>query len=120
MTKSAWKRKIKDATEAAGTYRPFFDATIDVLADIMEKRDQAQQKYVESGEQPTIEYQNAGGAVNTVKNPALVVIMDLNTQGLAYWRDLGLTPAGLKKINEKALTEKKQSGFADLLKNIGA
>lgn len=120
MSKSSWKRKIKDATEAAGTYRSYFDSIIDILADIMDKRDQAQQKYVESGENPTITYENAGGAVNTVKNPALVLIMDLNTQALAYWRDLGLTPSGLKKINAEQLENKPKSGFVELLGKFSA
>ena len=53
-----------------------------------------------------------------IKNPALVLWDDLNKSALAYWRDLGLTPAGLKKLNDDALKE-KQAGFSDLLKDIG-
>ena len=41
--------------------------------------------------------------------------MDLDTQALAYWRDLGLTPAGLKKINEAAMKEKKRSALVEAL-----
>jgi hypothetical protein len=26
--------------------------------------------------------------------------MDLNAQALAYWRDLGLTPAGFKRLSD--------------------
>ena len=45
----------------------------------------------------------------------------MNRDALAYWRDLGLTPAGLKKINEEAMAadKKVQETFADVLKNIG-
>jgi hypothetical protein len=32
--------------------------------------------------------------------------MELNAQALAYWRDLGLTPAGLRKLNADAVKEK--------------
>ena len=41
-------------------------------------------------------------ATNTVKNPKLVIWMDLNTQALAYWKELGLTPSGLKRLKEAA------------------
>ena len=118
MSKATWLRKIKDATEAAGTYRPYFDATISVLADIMDKRDDALKQYDNNGGLPTIERYDSNQNLKVVRNPALTVIMDLNNQALAYWRDLGLTPAGLRKIDEKLMAEKKPSGFADLLAGL--
>ena len=39
MKKTAWKKRIKEACIKAGTYREFFDYTIETLADILEKRD---------------------------------------------------------------------------------
>lgn len=119
MSKQTWLRKIKDATEAAGTYRPYFNATIAVLADIMDKRDDALRQYEENGGTACVERYDSNQNLKVVRNPALMVVMDLNNQALAYWRDLGLTPAGLKKIDEKLMTEKKQSGFADLLAGLG-
>lgn len=115
MKKAGWKKKIKEATEAAGTYQPFFDGVIDTLADILSKRDDAQALYEASGNQAVVKHTNKGGATNIAKNPALVVISELNTQALAYWRDLGLTPAGLKKINEAAMKEKKRSALVEAL-----
>ena len=59
------------------------------------------------------------GEPKRAKNPALTLYMDLNTQALSYWRDLGLTPAGLKKINADALNAKATSdGFEALLARI--
>ena len=46
---------------------------------------------------------NKSGAANLEQNPALRAINDMNRDALAYWRDLGLTPAGLKRINEDNL-----------------
>ena len=56
-----------------------------------------------------------------MKHPAIVIVNDLNRDALAYWRDLGLTPAGLKRINEEALGEGKKDSpsFAEVLKDIG-
>lgn len=102
----------------AGTYKPCFDSVIDTLASIMEQRDKAQLLFEESGGETIVEFTNKGGSTNLVKNPALVIVMDLNAQALSYWRDLGLTPAGLKKINEAAMKGKKRSALADALKEL--
>ncbi len=118
MEQKKWKNKIKKACRNAGTYQPYFDHVIDSLASILEKRDEAEAQYIESGSLPVVEYTNKGGATNMSKNPALVLWDELNKSALGYWRDLGLTPAGLKKLNEDALKE-KQAGFSDLLKDIG-
>lgn len=115
MKKRAWKAKIKNASKTAGTYQPFFDSVIDTLAGIMEMRDNALEKFEAEGGNTIVTHTNKGGSTNIVKNPALVVIMDCNTQALAYWRDLGLTPAGLKRINEAAMKEKKVSALAEAL-----
>jgi hypothetical protein len=48
------------------------------------------------------------------------VWQDLNTQALAYWRDLGLTPAGLKKLNEAALKPAvKKTALEEALGSFG-
>lgn len=119
MKKSSWVKKIKKACEEAGTYRPYFNYTIQTLAEILEKRDDAAQAYKDYGSIPLIEYTNKGGATNLVKNPAIILWDDLNKSALAYWRDLGLTPAGLKKIDEKAMKPAKKSGLAEALAALG-
>ena len=119
MKKQAWKKKIKDATEQAGTYRPFFDPVIDTLADILARRDEAQDLFKKSGSNILVKHTNKSGATNIEQNPALRLINDLNRDALAYWRELGLTPAGLKKLNESALKVETKSSFAEVLANMG-
>ena len=116
MKKATWKRRIKQACEEAGTYRPFFELTIASLAEILEIRDRAMEQYQASGSNPVITHTNKAKEKNIVKNPALAMYNDLNYTALAYWRDLGLTPAGLKRISEDAMKIKKKSALADLLK----
>lgn len=118
MEKQRWIADIRDASRAAGTYKPFFEPVIDTLAGILEKRDETERLYWESGGQPVISHVNQAKAANPVKNPYLVLLGELNTQALAYWRDLGLTPAGLKKIDEAALKEKKKSALAAALADL--
>ena len=118
MEQKKWKTRIKKACREAGTYQPYFDNAIDTLAAILEKRDQVEDQYIISGSEPVIYHTNQGGNENLVKNPCLVLWDELNKSALAYWRDLGLTPAGLKRLKEDALKE-KQAGFGELLKDIG-
>ena len=115
MKKAWWKRKIRNACEEAGTYRPFFDLVIMNLAEILEIRDRAMEQYQASGANPVISHTNKAKEKNIVKNPALQMYNDLNTTALAYWRDLGLTPAGLKRISDEALKPRQRSSLADLL-----
>lgn len=105
MTCDEWRDRIKEACIKAGTYKGYFDSVIETLAEILEARDDARQKFIESGGDSVVTYTNQRGQTNVVKNPALVVVDDMNKTALAYWRDLGLTPAGLKRINEGALKE---------------
>lgn len=119
MTQRQWKKKIKEACTAAGTYRPFFNAVIDTLAGILERRDLAEKSFEEMGGEMIVEHTNKSGSTNLEQNPALRLINDLNRDALAYWRDLGLTPSGLKKINEKSLIVKEKKGLADVLGDLG-
>lgn len=120
MTKKKWAERIRSACEEAGTYKPFFETTIETLAGIMELRDRAQVNFKKGGSLITVEHTNKGGNTNIVKNPALMIIDDLNRTALAYWRDLGLTPAGLKRLNNEALQGSgKGPSLGDVLQNIG-
>lgn len=115
MTKKQWKTKIKKSCTEAGVYQPIFDHVIDTLADILEKRDKANEQFENSGANAVISHVNKAGAKNLIKNPLLVAVNDLNSTALAYWRELGLTPAGLKKIDDSALKVKKKDAFSETL-----
>jgi hypothetical protein len=119
LKKESWKRKIIDSCRQAGTYQPCFDTVIDTLALILERRDDANEQFVKSGGKPVIAYTNKGGATNPAKHPALIVWDDLNKTALQYWRDLGLTPSGLKRINEQAMAPRKRSALAEALRDLG-
>lgn len=118
MTKEEWKKKIIAECEEAGTYKTFFNSVIETLAGILETRDKAQQQFIDSGGEATREHTNRGGSTNVVKNPALVIVMESNSQALQYWRELGLTPSSLRKMNDEALKEKKKSTLEEVLKEL--
>lgn len=105
MKKRTWKTKLKKACKEAGTYKPYFDHVIDTLAEILEKRDEAMEAYnMDDDEKIVTEVTQKNGTVK-VKNPLVAIWEDLNKLALNYWRDLGLTPAGLKKLNEEAFLQ---------------
>jgi N-acyl-D-aspartate/D-glutamate deacylase len=112
----SWKKKIINAMEDVGTYKPSFDAVVDILADILERRD----VLIESmkGEEMTIEYTNKGGATNLVTHPAVKILLELNKEALAYWRDLGLTPKGLKAISDESLSGQQIDSFEAFIAKV--
>lgn len=104
--------------QEVGTYHESFISVIETLAAVMEQRDRAVEQYELLGGETTVSHVNKFGAVNVTKNPALVIVDDLNKTALAYWRDLGLTPAGLKRINDQAMKGGAVSGFAEIVGKI--
>ena len=117
--KRTWKKRIKEACIEAQTYRPYFDQTIDTVAEILAMRDDARDRFKDMGGQTVVVHTNKNGEKNPVKNPALVIINDMNQTALSYFRDLGLTPAGLRKIDQSLMKGAQRSGFAEILESIG-
>lgn len=118
MKKRTWSKRIKECCIEAGTYEPYFDNVIESLAEILEKRDEAEETYIKSGGKAIIKYTNKGGATNAVVNPALSLWDNLNKTALTYWRELGLTPSGYKKIKGDKPREEEVSGLAAALASI--
>ena len=98
MTVRGWKAKIRRACREAGTYQPYFEAVIASLAETLAQLDEVRAQYEEEGSEPVVEQTNRAGHTSTVKNPLLVLIMDLRSAALGYYKELGLTPGGRTKL----------------------
>ena len=120
MTAKQWKNKIAASLKQIKVDPKQYQAVIETLANILEQRDACLARYVDEGAEPIIEYTNKGGATNTVKNPLLILWTDLNTQALAYWRELGLTPSAYKKMTGGTKAEEKGSALVEALKALEA
>lgn len=118
MTKNKWISLIKEQLSALGTQDPAYNSVIDTLAGILEQRDKTFKEFKNSGGKSVIEYTNKGGSTNMTKNPLLVLWDDLNKSALAYWRELGLTPSGYKKITGDVPKKEKSGGLIAALKAI--
>lgn len=118
MDKQGWKKKIIKTAKDAGTYQKYFEPVIDTLADILSKRDAAQELFERSGSSILINHTNKLGARNLEQNPLLRAINDLNRDALTYWKEMGLTAASLRRINEQAMEKKKESALITALKEF--
>ena len=120
MKKAHWQKRIVKACKAAGTYKPFFDSAIDTLSGLMEARDEAEAQYKLLGSKPVITHTNKNHEDNIVKNPAIVVIMDLNAQALNYWRELGLTSKSWQAMMKEEISSGgKNDSLSEALSKIG-
>lgn len=118
MESTKWKDQIRAAAVQAGTYQPCFDDLIATLADVLQERDGVYKQFVDEGSSYLVYHTNNNGSENAAKNPLVILWNDLNTTALSMWRDLGLTPAGLRKINDQALKPKKRSALAEALMDL--
>lgn len=118
MDKSMWASRIKDQCMDADTYETRLDDVIDTLAQILADRDATREQYERDGGQPTLIHVNRAGEANVAKNPALMLIMDLNTQALAYWRELGLTVKAYKQLGKAETQQKAVLGLESLLAGL--
>lgn len=119
MTSKAWKTNIVKRMKEVGTYQTAFDAAIQATADLLEQRDKIYQQYVDEGAQVIVEKVSDRGAKNYAENPLLRTWRELQAQALNYWKELGLTAASLKRINDGALKSgKKLSPLAQALQEL--
>ena len=103
--------KITKSMKSLDIYDKQFDKSIEILNDILNDLDFARKDFKADDRQYVVEYVNKNGSTNLVKNPQYQVIADLSDRALRYLNELGLTPAGLKKIKDKK--EKKHRSKLD-------
>ena len=119
MTANQWRAKIKAQCIEMKTYQQSFNSAIDTLAKTLEQRDAAQKQFKDEGSQLIFERVSDRGAVNPSISPLVQLIDKLNVTALAYWKELGLTPASFKKMTgSTAPAEEKKSGLAAALASI--
>lgn len=103
-TEKGFRDKIRKACQGVGTYKEEFETLIWRLAETYVRIQRTRQDFQRSGGQVVIKHVNKAGAANAMKNPLLSELDFLQKTALEMERELGLTPASLKKINEAAMT----------------
>lgn len=99
-------------------WRDEFERTQRRLAKIYVRIDAVEKLFTDSGGAYVIEHTNNKGSANAARNPYIQELDLLYEQALTYERELGLTVAALKKINESALKRKEESPMAEVFKKL--
>ena len=104
-----------------GVYEKSYDETVFKLADLLVDYADAREQFEAGGRQFFIEYTNTAGATNYNKNPLYQSIERMRMDILAMCRELGITPAGLKKIKgDKAESGQGGNLLAEVLTELSS
>ena len=118
-TEKGFREKIRAACRGVGTYREEFESMIFRLAELYVRREKTKEDFRKSGGIAIITQTNKGGADYFVKNPLLAEIDFVDKTILDMEKELGLTPAAIRKINESALGKKPQDENDPLAAALG-
>jgi len=111
--KRAPDTEARACMKAMGIYRCEFEPMIRAYGQLREQYDTLTRRYEESGYDFEVET-NSGAK----KAPIVATLESLRKDVLAYAVQLGLTPAGLKKLNEAAIKPARPSALAEALKSL--
>jgi hypothetical protein len=113
------KQVIEDMKNV-GTYRPQFERTVRTYAEMSYDYKILMRQFEESNDQFIEEHTNKAGATNVMTTAIYSEIKMIRKDRVSYESILGLTPAGLKKINkEMDKGNKKSSNLAKALSKLG-
>lgn len=109
---------IRASCKGLGVYREEFDPAIWALAKVEEERDLAWDEFEAEGGIRIVTTINKAGAEYRQQNPSYTVWLNLVAESRSQRRELGLTPAGLKKLREDAMKAPKKSALAEALAKL--
>lgn len=116
MTERQYMMGIKRKCEALGVWKKEFEQVQRRLARIYARIDRLEAEWEAEGGRLVVEHTNKAGATNAMKNPYVAEIDFLYDQALFYEKEMGLTPAALKKIKEGAMRAKGESPMNGMMR----
>ena len=112
------RKDIIKKMKEVGTYNVSFIYTINVLAKVLMDYETTTEQFAKTGGSIVIKHTNKNGSTNIVKNPLYLALEKLRDDTIAYSRELGLTPAGLKRINQDGNKPEKKSKLEQILSDF--
>lgn len=111
--------RIKKDMKALNVYRKQFELSITVYAEMLVQLDVLTEKWVSEG-CPIVEtYVNKSGAETTRKSSLYAAIESVRRDIRSREDALGMTPYGVKKINDEMKKKEKHEGLEGMLQGIG-
>lgn len=111
------EQQVKENMIALGVYKPQFDYAISIYAGLIEQYNALEKEFKKS--KFTV-IEKTGYSDNGKKAPIVATLENLRKDILSYSNVLGLTPVGLKKINDEMNNRtKKASKLESALMNFG-
>ena len=111
-------KQTVDDMKILGTYKPEFSPVITRYAEMRVQYEMLMENWYSEGCVITERYTNKAGATNNRKTTLYQAIETLRSDITVLERELGLTPSGLKKINDKSMAVKKESVLAKALSKL--
>ena len=105
--------QTRDHMKALGVYKPEFEPIIEMYSQLREQYKVLTERFIASNYD--IEEETNTGSK---KAPIVTTLETLRKDILAYATQLGLTPQGLLKADDKAFVKKKTSVLAAALKGL--
>lgn len=99
-TQNGYEQKIRASMRALGVYKLQFEPLIRRLAELYFRQMKLMDAYEERGDFLLVSDKDGAGAI---RHPFLTEYDKLSKQALELERELGLTPAALRRVNEAAL-----------------
>ena len=112
-----FEQTIQDMTKI-GTYKQEFSPSITRYCEMRVQFEILMAQWYEGGCKITEKYTNKNGSTNNRKTALYQAIETLRREITDLENIFGLTPAGLKKIKNAGLDEKKTSLLADALRSL--
>ena len=101
--------------EKLNIYKPEYDASIEIYAELREQYERLTKEFKDSDYKKYKTYTDNGGE----KKSALISTLEaLRKDILQYSSQLGLTPAGLKKINDKNALDEEKNPLEEALERL--
>ena len=101
-TAAGYKKDIIKKMKNVGTYNISFMYAIDTLALVLADYEKTNEQYNATGRNALIRHTNKSGATNYPRNPLCIELERQRSDIITYSKELGLTPASLKRINQEA------------------
>lgn len=118
MDISKYKKDIIKKMKAVGTYNKSFEHSINVLAKTLAEYEEAIELHERTGGNILVKHTNKNGSTNVVKHPLFQAIEKMRDDILSYSRELGLTPAGLRRIKDDVGDDQPKSTLAKVLSEL--